>query len=147
MPSMLAIQLKVFFQNCFKLDCYNSQDQLNHIIRNPKMANTIKIRTFTDLDEVFFKRLISMVKHGINDHKIYHKSNHSSNSAMTQKELLDWMKTDETGCLSTIQEYLQKENLIQIVNQDDPQLEQSFLDTLFDAVWYLSTSTRTGILG
>lgn len=111
------------------------------------MANTIKIHTFTDLDEVFFKRLISMVKHGINDHKIYHKSNYSSNSAMTQKELLDWMKTDETGCLSTIQEYLQKENLVLIVDQDNPQLEQSFLDTLFDAVWYLATSTRTGILG
>ena len=109
------------------------------------MANTIKIHTFTDLDEVFFKRLISMVKHGINDHKIYHQS--SSHSVMTQKELLDWMKADETGCLSTIQEYLQKENLIQIVDQDDPQLEQSFLDTLFDAVWYLSRSTRTGILG
>ena len=66
---------------------------------------------------------------------------------MTQKELLDWMKTDETGCLSTIQEYLQKENLVLIVDQDNPQLEQSFLDTLFDAVWYLATSTRTGILG
>ena len=54
------------------------------------VAVAIQIHTFNDLDEVFFKRLISMVKHGINDHKIHHQP--SSHSAMTQKELFDWIK-------------------------------------------------------
>ena len=103
------------------------------------VAVAIKIHTFNDLDEVFFKRLISMIKHGINNCKIHPHLQTSNNSVMTQQELFNWIKTDEERCLSTIQEYLQKENLVRIINQDDSQLEQSFLDTLFDAVWHLAT--------
>ena len=113
------------------------------------VAVAIKIHTFNDFDEVFFKQLINMVKHGINNYKIHphlQSSKDSNSSTMTQKELLNWIKTDEIGCLSTIQEYLQKENLVLIVDKDNPQLAQAFLDKLFDAVWYLATSIRTGVL-
>lgn len=75
----------------------------------------IKIHTFNDLDEVFFKRLISMIKHGINNCKIHPHLQTSNNSVMTQQELFNWIKTDEERCLSTIQEYLQKENLVRIL--------------------------------
>lgn len=113
---------------------------------NSEASVAIKIHTLNDLDEVFFKRLIGMVKHGINNYKIHPHLQSSNNFVMTQKELLNWIKTDETGCLSTIQKHLQKENLILIADQDNPQLAQAFLDKLFDVVWYLATSTRTGVL-
>lgn len=110
-------------------------------MRKQKMANTIQIRIFNDLDEVFFKQLISMVKNGIDDHKIH--SNPSSDSLMTQKELHEWIKNDDEGCLSTIQEYLKKENLVNIADLANKELqnqvEEAFLDTLFDAIFYLAT--------
>lgn len=105
------------------------------------MANTIQIRTFNDLDEVFFKQLISMVKNGIDDHEIH--SNQSSDTVMTQKELHDWITSDDESCLSTVHEYLKKENLVNIVDLENKdmqkQVEDAFLDTLFDAVFYLAT--------
>ena len=110
-----------------------------------KPTATINIHTCNDLNEMFFKQLISIIKNGIYDLKIQSPKSNNSNSIMTQKELLNWIKNDEEGCLSTIKEYLQKESIEQvlIVNQNDPQLEQSFLDTLFDALWYLATSTNS----
>ena len=38
---------------------------------NSEASVAIKIYTLNDLDEVFFKRLIGMVKHGINNYKIH----------------------------------------------------------------------------
>ena len=126
----------------------NVKEKTNEAARKSTSPTLIKIHTFNDLDEVFFKRLISIIKNGIDNCKIHPpKSNHSHSSMITQSELHNWIKNDEEGCLSTIQKYLQKENLVLIVDQDDPQLEQAFLDTLFDAVWYLATSTKTGVLG